>query len=512
MHRAGMFDVAIVGLGPVGAVAAALLGQNGVRVIACDRSLEVHAYPRALAIDDEVMRVFQQLGIVGAIAAHVEPFERFEYYADDGRLIRSLSLLTSFSPQGYTPSLVISQPHIERALRELLSKLPSVILRLGCELLHLDTSEAGAQLELTTADGQRERVRARWVIACDGANSRVRELLDIGAHDLCVDEPKLVVDVDVRKTALGKLPTVSAQYREFRRPYSYYVGTRNHRRWEISLFSGEEQTCKARPDHVWQLLSPWLAREDGELLQATCHRFNSLIAKRWQHMSVFLAGDAAHTQLPFLGQGLCQGVRDVVNLCWKLSAVLRAEPAGRAAKNLLVSYTSERSLHVCKLIQRIKALDDAPRECNAKAPSAVVRPRARKYDISSFYLLRHELQPPLDAGFLDVVPSSARGTLFPQPRLTLIAGDSVPMDMQFGYGWRLVMDETMAPPSSRAGLLVIPFGKNGFHDREGVVASWMRQYECHAALLRPDHYVYGVASRPEKLARLIAHWHVEMRG
>ena len=97
-----------------------------------------------------------------------------------------------------------------------------------------------------------------------------------------------------------------------------------------------------RPKRTWQLLSRWLTPEDGELWRQASYRFHALVAERWRAGRVFVAGDAAHMQPPFLGQGMCQGVRDVANLAWKLAAVLQRRGARRAAEALLDSYGAER--------------------------------------------------------------------------------------------------------------------------------------------------------------------------
>ena len=83
---------------------------------------------------------------------------------------------------------------------------------------------------------------------------------------------------------------------------------------------------------------PGLTPEDGTLWRQASYRFHALVADHWRAGRVFVAGDAAHQQPPFLGQGMCQGIRDVANLSWKLGAVLR----GEAEEVLLDSYGAER--------------------------------------------------------------------------------------------------------------------------------------------------------------------------
>lgn len=503
---ASFYDVAIVGFGPVGAVAAALLAQGGLRVHICDRLNDVYEYPRALALDHEVMRVFQQFGMVGSIAEFIEPFTPSEYYGVDGQLIRRMTMLKPPYPQGYTPSLVFAQPPVERALRQRISELPNVRVQLGHELRGLTQHADHVALTLHTAQGESQVVRARWVIGCDGATSSVRGLLGIGLEDLSFDEPWLVADVLVHAHALAKLPRVSAQYCEPARPCSYLIGAGNHRRWELSLLPGEDPQEMATPERTWPLLSRWLTPEDGVLWRAASYRFHALIAKRWRRQRVFLAGDAAHMQPPFLGQGLCQGIRDVANLAWKLRAVLRAEVTGSTAEWLLNTYSIERSAHVRHLIDRIKGVGAVICE---RDPVAARERDARMLAEHGGVVKstpRQQLLPRLEHGLLGGEPCSGRGTLFPQPRLALAGGDSVLMDMHFGYGWRLVMDASLPLPAASHRLTLVCLSARGFFEADGVVAEWMRQNGCHAALVRPDHYVYGVAETSHELSRLLVQW------
>lgn len=495
-----VFDVAIVGFGPAGAVAAALLGQAGLRVHVCDRLRGVYEIPRAIALDHEIMRVFQQIGIVDAVLPHTEPFTPSEWFGADGRLIRRMTMLAPPYPQGYTPSLVFTQPPVERVLRERVAQLPNVTVALGTELTTLSPDDYGATLALRADDGTASTLRARWVIGCDGGSSTVRALVGIELDDLDFDEPWLVVDLRVNERGLARLPKTSVQYCEPERPCTMVIGPGNHRRWEISLKPGEDPQRAATPAGTWQLLQRWLTPDDATLWRQASYRFHALVAERWRVGRVFVAGDAAHMQPPFLGQGMCQGVRDVANLAWKLVAVVRGEVQGAAAQALLDSYGAERQAHVRELTRRLKAIGAVI--CERDPAKARERDAKLLADCGGVVkdTPRQDLLPRLETGLLARTDSGGRGTLFPQPRLA----DGRLMDQRFGAGWRLVVDDTLDPPVVAPGLTVIALGRGDLRETEGVVAGWLQRHGCHAALLRPDHHVYGTAASAAELDALLA--------
>jgi len=171
-----MYDVAIVGFGPTGAVLAGLLGQQGLKVWVCDQATEVYEKPRAIALDHEIMRVFQQLGLLEALTPFVEPFTNSEFYGVDGQLIKCMSTVEPPYPMTFTPSMVFSQPNFERVLRQRVQNLPSVQVNLGTRVLGLQPineggSEAGVTLTVASTDGSEHhgqmgalhQVQARYV-------------------------------------------------------------------------------------------------------------------------------------------------------------------------------------------------------------------------------------------------------------------------------------------------------------------------------------------------------------
>lgn len=513
------FDVAIVGFGPSGAVAAALLGQAGVRTLVVDRSRTVYDRPRAIALDHEIMRVFQQLGLDEEIARYCEPFTPSEYYGADGQLIKRLATVPPPYPLGHVPSMVFTQPEVERVLRAHVASLPSVTVALGQRMAALRQDADRATLLLMDDEGLQRTVHASYVIGCDGASSTVRETVGITLEDLQFDEPWLVVDVQINERGLAKLPKTSVQYCEPARPCTYVIGPGMHRRWEISLLPGEDPAYMASEEGAWSVLRRWITPEDGTLWRQASYRFHALVAREWRKGRVFIAGDAAHQQPPFLGQGMCQGVRDVANLAWKLRAALE----GKGGNALLDSYGVERGAHVRRLTSRIKEIGSVicerdphkARERDAALIAAAggeIRTQARQ-----------DIIPPLEQGLLARANAgSAIGTLFPQPRLQPAQGAQL-MDKLAGCGWRVVtsLPAWSLPPALAArvaalGTLVsVAAGAASeaaggavvaVAECDGVLAAWFARHQCCAAIVRPDHYVYGVAATGEALAALIDEW------
>lgn len=506
-----VYDVAVVGFGPSGATAAGLLGGYGLRTFVCDRTAEVYAKPRAIAVDHEILRVFQQLGIVEQIQDFIEPFTPSEYFGVDGQLIKRLTMAAKPYPMGYTPSNVFSQPPVEAALRERVRALPGVTTVLGVEVVGVEQDAQGVTLRLRGDDGRTQSVRSRYLVACDGASSFVRAAVGIELEDLDFDEPWLVVDVKVNEHGLAKLPKTSVQYCEPERPATFVIGPGNHRRWEISLKPGEDPQRATTPKETWKLLARWITSEDGELWRQASYRFHALVAGQWRRGRVFVAGDAAHQQPPFLGQGMCQGVRDVANLSWKLHAVLRGEVPASAADDLLDSYGAERKLHVSDLTATIKAIGAVICERDVD--------RARRRDAALLAECggvvrdtpRQDVLPKLRTGFLAAVATKARGALFPQPRISLGGAVHRLLDEVTGPGWRLVfapgsairMDLTAA---RAAGLEVVVPGSGDWLELEPVLAPWFDAHDCRVALVRPDHYVFGAARDASELDALLDDW------
>jgi 3-(3-hydroxy-phenyl)propionate hydroxylase len=280
------------------------------------------------------------------------------------------------------------------------------------------------------------------------------------------------------------------------------IGPGQHRRWEISLKPGEDPQAMATPEQTWRLLARWIGPEHGELWRQSSYRFHALVAQEWRRGRVFLAGDAAHMQPPFLGQGMCQGIRDAANLAWKLSAVIKAQVSGAAAERLLDSYGAERQAHVRELTGRIKQVGAVICERDVE--------RARARDAQMLAACggvvpdtpRQDMMPPLSTGVLTAQVAPGRGELFVQPRLQ---PDGRLMDDALGHGWRWVTLGACLPSRLPSAITACVLqGQNA--EFQGVVAAWMQRRACLAVLVRPDHVVFGTASTAGQADALIMEW------
>ncbi|MEZ5273141.1 MAG: FAD-dependent monooxygenase [Ilumatobacteraceae bacterium] len=318
------FDVAIVGLGPTGAVLATVLGEAGVRTVVYERDPAPFSQPRACHLDAEIARLLARHGLAGELPSLLTVSAGMEYVDRPGG--RRLFTFEGFEREpllGWHEDYVFIQPELETALRRRLTEFRRVTIR-WCDAPPLE------QL----------RTEARYVVGCDGASSGIRRAAGIGFTDLGYDEPWLVVDLDLHAEPTPPLPAIIQQVCDPRRLATFVPGHAAHRRWEFLLAEGED------PD-PWALLGEWgVGPQHGALVRAVKYRFHALVADRWRAGDVFVAGDAAHMMPPFMGQGLCSGMRDAENLGWKLVDVLAGgDPA------LLDTYEAERKPHTEDVIR-----------------------------------------------------------------------------------------------------------------------------------------------------------------
>ncbi len=511
------FDVAIVGFGPTGAALANLLGASGVRTVVVEREPEVYALPRAVHFDDEIMRVFQSLGLADAILPHTGPAEAYVFVNGEGREILHFDIRGEQTSQGWKPHYTFHQPSLEQALRDGAERHASVSVRLGWEVSAIREEAAGVALRLRDAAGREETLCAAYVVGCDGASSPTRRAAGLALDDLGFDEPWLVVDamIDRPPAELG-LPAVMVQRCDPARPVTFVPLSGPYIRWEFMLRPGEGDEMKSDA-RVRALVSEWVAPDSVRIIRSALYRFHALVGRSWRRGRLLIAGDAAHQMPPFLGQGMCSGIRDAMNLAWKLEWVLR----GRASEALLATYETERIPHVREIIGL--AIEMGRIICTQDTEQA--RARDERLLAAGAERVPAPAMPRFADGLLQPAPRSpAVGGLALQATVRDTTGEPRLLDETTGAGLRLLSSE---PLPAFVGATDAHFRRLGGHhtvldpkgtappvdartdgvtrveDVEGRYAEWFASIEASHVLVRPDHVVFGTGRDASDAAALV---------
>lgn len=486
-----LYDVAIVGFGPAGAALANLLGLKGLTVLVVEREAAIYPLPRAIHFDGECMRVFQTLGITEALASQVLVSPGMKFVDAGGRVLIDWSRPQQPGPHGWYPSYRFHQPALEAILRRKLADYVNVDVRLRHDLFAIETEADRVRLHYEgMATGKLGSASARYVVGCDGARSLVRRLMGTELDDLKSHERWLVLDV-LLKRERPDLGDHSVQFCDPRRPATYVRGVGVRRRWELMLMPGDDPAAMVRPEAVWPLLSRWVTPDDATLERPAVYTFHSVVANGWRRGRLLIAGDAAHQTPPFMGQGMCAGIRDASNLAWKLADVVH----GHAPESLLDSYETERSPHVREFIETAVRLGSVIQETDPE------RVRLRDAEMSARPEVFSTPDPALGPGAHEGARSGESGHLHAgriarQPSLE----DGMRMDDFVGYEFALIAMPDLAPIASTRlsskHIKVVPADQPALRD-------WLSGLGVQAALLRPDRYVSATASDEKDFRDLV---------
>jgi 3-(3-hydroxy-phenyl)propionate hydroxylase len=333
-------DVVVIGFGPAGSTLAALLARRGLRVLVAERDHDIYPLPRAVHFDHEIMRTLQEVGIADELSADTIVNPGMDFITGDKDVLLSMRP-DPVTASGWPASMFFFQPHLERRIRDRAEVLGAQI-RLGARVD--DVVDHGTHVEVRFADGG--TTTAYYAVGCDGARSTVRRCVGIEMDDLQFEEPWLVVDL-VLRDGTPQPADLALQVCDPVRPTTLVPMPPPRFRFEFMLLQGDDPEAISSPESVGALLSPWMNPADAAVERSAVYTFHGLIAHTWRAGRVLLAGDAAHMTPPFLGQGMCAGIRDAANLAWKLDRVVRET----SPDALLDTYGAEREPHVREFVE-----------------------------------------------------------------------------------------------------------------------------------------------------------------
>ncbi len=472
-------DVLVVGLGPTGDVLASLLRQRGVSVIAIDREGDVYPLPRAAVFDEEVMRIFQMVGVAEEIRPSCRVPDGYQFLSASHEILVKFELPPGLGRYGWDATYALHQPAVERILRTQAAHL-GADLRVNTQLLEYSQSESGVVANVEGPQGQYQ-IEAQYIVGCDGSRSAVRESFGVPMFDYDFEEPWLVLDAFVENG--DDLIQIPSQICDPDQPITFMRMSGNRFRWEFMLKPGDDPETFAEEENLFRLLEPWDVLHRIEFERRAIYRFRGLLASQWRSGRALIAGDAAHQMPPFAGQGMCSGVRDAANLAWKLAAVVQ----GEASPDLLDTYQTEREAHVRGIVERsiefgkTVCLLDHQAAAQRDAGMLAARAAGEQPELIPY--------PPLKDGCL--MGGVQSGELFVQPVF-----DGRRMDDEIGQGPWLFTRQASGRASSAVQEFVV--GEDRLGPFSAGISQWLSQHDADAVLVRPDRHVFGVG-KPDLL-------------
>lgn len=495
-----MYDVAVIGYGPSGEVAASTLGGAGHQVAVFERQHSAYPLPRMVTFDGEACRTVQATGLSidnalrGAVVLQACNF-------GDAEAVPMLTLDWTGTQCGFSAHYSVFQPDIEATLQDKVDAMPNVDVNRGVEVIrlhqHSDHVELVVRPKADTDPTHEWTVHARYVVGADGTNSFVRDAAGITMKDYGIHERWLNFD-------MNKLKPLPDQFNRLimimdpARPHMFMPLGTDRQRFEMRVHEHEDETVMTEPQVAWDFLEKQhgLTQEYMSICRQVVYHYYTRVAEEWRKGRVFLAGDAAHTMTPYLGQGGCSAIRDGRNIGWKLSLVL----SGLAGDELLDEYQTEREPHVSTLVFASHALSQIVN---------IVDPEQAE---ERNYAMRNHLTPPpppfpkLEHGVLhresDGSIAPVTGSLSPQGTLRK-NGVTARGDELLGSGFQLIARRRPTLNAAQAELLAaLTFGiavlddqtdPDSTEDIDGVYLQLLDENHADAYITRPDWYIFGVA-------------------
>lgn len=476
-------DVAVIGCGTTGLALARLLEHEGLSVAVIDRTRLPIAHPRATHLDDETMRAFQTLGL-HELEKTFSLVGTYRHYDATWRMVMAMDMNRGLTEQGWQSDYMFHQPDFESALRGYAHEYARASTWFGWEVTGLEATDDNVELSMREiATDEPARVTAAYVVGSDGANSWIRRAMEFAQTDHHATHRSLIIDImplveDDRSA--GRDSWIQAAIRH---PLTMVSIAAPQMRFELMLRPDDDSAEFERAEKAYEVIAPWFAPHEYRIQRCDVYEWRSLTADQWRSGRVLIAGDAAHTMPPHLGQGMCSGIRDATNLAWKLGRVVR----GDSPDSLLDTYQSERRPHVLTYttlaaelannIETLEAPDEEPAVFKAQALRPLLGPGVRDDD------------------------GEVAGTLSPQPRTP--SGEL--LDDVVGYRFALVATpealDSAAPATTE---LLAAHEVRTVQADQGDVADWLSGLGVSAVLVRPDRYLFGTADGTAELDALVA--------
>lgn len=509
------FDIIQIGYGPVSKVSALLLERMGWKVGIFERWGEVYPLPRAVCIDHEVFRLLHAAGLGPIVDKVTSAAPPYRWYNADWKQLLEIDWPRG-SVSGGSEVNFVHQPTLETELDAEVKRRNNIKVFFEHDFISAKQTADQVIVEVRDLVGEEtHQFSCKYLIGIDGANSTVREQLGITRTDLGFEADWLVVDYILNQGLTAKdLGLVACgQYCNPERPTTIvpggYANGQEFRRWEFMRLPHETKEEMVQVEKVHSLLGEWIKPEQGKLVRHALYTFRSLITDEWRRGRILLAGDAAHLMPPFMGQGMCSGIRDVWNLSWKLDRVLK----GKASDALLDTYEQERKPHITEVVKLSMFLgsiicipdkDEAKKRDDSFLSDTPPQMAPFPHFMNGLIAKDSLNQPKGIAGLL-----SPHGTVRHQRRTARLDLFTHSNTFKLLVNANLPLSAEQQQLIKALDIEVIQVAEKAratdseYADTQGQLLPFMQSHEVNAILVRPDHYVFGDATDAVSLTALL---------
>mgnify|MGYP001353341354 FL=1 len=500
------YDVAIIGLGPVGSFAALLLEKRGLKVLAIDKDKEIYSLPRAVSISDQGLRMAQEVDIDEIYIDNSSEVGGAGFVDENLNFIGEAINLKGFTtPNGWAPMRLFHQPYTDKEIRKKIQET-SINTLLHHELLNVKNREKDVLFTIKNlGDSTEVECTSKYLIGADGGSSSLRKLLKISQEDLHYNRDWVIVDVEL--TVPNRLEDKAIQVCDPERIGTFIPAHLPFRRWEFIIYEDEDKNDFNDDKKIQGLISSWLNPNEYKIIRKAIYQFHSVLAHDFRKGNCFLMGDAAHQNPPFMGEGMMSGYRDAFNLAWKISYVLN----NGFSDVLLDSYQEERRPHAKFVVENSAGIGELMEAyAQASDPNEVPKELVAK-GYGSFVL------PNLDEGLFyggKALDSMAAGQLFPQIVVYENGEISERKDCLFGDGFTLISQHEISISDSHRDFLNKLNCNYLILDKEIIDSNpWVNGFLelGNTFIVRPDKYIYGCSGNDVSLEQIIEDLKIRMK-
>lgn len=498
------YDILIVGCGPVGACLALQMRNLGYTVGIFDKETSIYHHPRAMLLDDEGARTYQNMGLWEDMKQCITTFRSGQTVSQSGKVLGQL-VFPLDKPYGHTFTHLFYQPELEKIFRDHFTKKQGIDLFIGHEVTEVvaDSDEVRVVAK-DLSDNSLKEFTGKYVIGCDGAKSLVKKLIPYNRIDQNYSQDWWVIDVFIKdEKNVHRLPT---DFQAFtgEQPVTYVPGVGMHRRLDFRIspedFELSDEELKAQMPKYLAYVSKDIELDMLEIIRADRYTYRASTADTWRKGRVIIAGDAAHLMPPFAGQGMQSGLRDAFNLSYKLDLVMQ----GKAGDKLLNTYDEERIPNVIATTKGSIFTGNM----NEAQDIFTVALRTTLFTIAKYskflqkkLLLSMMKKIPIESGFIGSNHKSA-GKMFIQPPVKNLAGKELLMDDLIGNQISIIANfkfpkEVIDTLYDKTGGKIFSL-KFDLIDNAYLITDWMKQNKVDFIVIRPDRFIFDAGKKGQE--------------